>query len=69
LTKPLVTIGLTAFNAEDTIARALGSALAQTWRPIEVIVVDDASTDSTLSILREIAAPHAIIKILTTTHV
>jgi len=62
----LVTIGVTAFNAEDTVARALGSALAQTWRPIEIIVVDDASTDRTLSILNEIAGRHEIIQILTT---
>ena len=65
--KPLVTIGLTAFNAEDTIARAVGSVLAQTWDPIEVIVVDDASTDNTLSILKESARLHATIHILTTT--
>jgi glycosyltransferase involved in cell wall biosynthesis len=67
MTRPLVTIGLTAFNAEDTIERALSSALAQTWRPIEVIAVDDASTDRTLSILTQCAQKSDVVKILTTT--
>jgi glycosyltransferase involved in cell wall biosynthesis len=62
--KPLVTIGLTAFNAEDTVARALASALAQTWRPIEIIVMDDASTDHTRSVIDAIAAQHNCIRVV-----
>ena len=42
---PLVTIGLTCFNASDTIDRALKSALAQDWKNLEIIIVDDLSTD------------------------
>lgn len=42
---PIVTIGLTCFNAEDTIGRAVTSALAQDWPNIEVIIVDDFSSD------------------------
>ena len=38
--KPLVTIGITAFNAADTIERAVASAHAQTSRPTEIVVVD-----------------------------
>ena len=49
---PLITIGLTCFNAEKTIARAVASALAQDWRHIEVIVVDDGSTDGSLGVVR-----------------
>jgi glycosyltransferase involved in cell wall biosynthesis len=64
LSKPLVTIGITAFNAEDTVARALNSALAQTWRPIEIIVVDDASTDNTRSVIDAIAAQHDNIRVV-----
>ncbi len=45
MTAPLVTIGITCFNAEDTIRRAVRSALSQDWPNFEVIVVDDASTD------------------------
>jgi glycosyltransferase involved in cell wall biosynthesis len=65
LTRPLVTIGITAFNAEGTITRALDSALAQAWRPVEIVVVDDASTDNTRSTIEKIAATHPDITLLT----
>jgi glycosyltransferase involved in cell wall biosynthesis len=42
---PLVTIGITCFNAADTITRAVQSALAQDWPNIEVLIVDDLSRD------------------------
>lgn len=51
-TGPLVSILIPAYNAERFIADAVRSALAQTWRPIEVIVADDGSTDKTLSIAK-----------------
>jgi glycosyltransferase involved in cell wall biosynthesis len=49
LDAPLVTIGLTCFNAHDTIARAISSVRAQDWPNIEVLIVDDASTDGSLA--------------------
>lgn len=49
--RPLVTIGITAYNAADTVIRAIDSAFSQTWRPIEIIVVDDASSDTTPIVL------------------
>lgn len=45
-TPPLVTVGVTCFNSEETISRAILSALNQSWENLEVIVVDDCSTDS-----------------------
>lgn len=60
---PLVTIGLTTYNAADTVERALRSAVGQDWRPIEVVVVDDGSTDETVSILERWAARHPEIRI------
>ena len=48
--KPLVSILITAYNAEDTIAYTLESAIAQTWQRKEIIVVDDGSTDSTAEV-------------------
>ena len=47
----LVTIGITAFNAAPTIERAVRSALAQSWRPVEILIVDDCSEDATIEIL------------------
>jgi glycosyltransferase involved in cell wall biosynthesis len=50
--KPLVSILITAYNAENTIAYTLESAVAQTWPRKEIIVVDDGSTDSTAEVAR-----------------
>jgi glycosyltransferase involved in cell wall biosynthesis len=51
--KPLVSILVPAFNAQDTIANTLRSAIAQTWRRKEIIVVDDGSTDQTVTVVRQ----------------
>src|SRR5262245_15027814 len=59
----LVTIGITAFNAVPTIERAVRSALAQSWRPIEIVVVDDCSDDATLELLASLAARHPEIRL------
>lgn len=53
MTAPLVTIGLLCFNAEDTIGRAVDSCLAQNWPNLELLIVDDASSDRTLRIAEE----------------
>ncbi len=61
--KPLVSILIPAFNAENWIAATLRSAIAQTWTPTEIIVVDDGSTDRTLSIARQFES--ARVRVLT----
>jgi glycosyltransferase involved in cell wall biosynthesis len=55
----LVTIGVTCFDARDTILRALRSAAAQDWPAIEIVVVDDHSTDGSAEIVREFIASDA----------
>ncbi len=47
---PLVSILVPAYNAEEWISDALRSALAQTWSDKEIIVVDDGSTDATVTV-------------------
>jgi len=49
----LVSILIPAYNAEDSIASALRSAIEQAWEPKEIIVVDDGSTDRTLAMARQ----------------
>ena len=49
-----VSVIIPCFNCEGTIGRALDSVSQQTWLPREVILVDDGSTDQTLSSLQKI---------------
>lgn len=49
----LVSIIIPAYNAERFISDAIRSALEQTYQPVEVIVVDDGSTDGTLSLAKD----------------
>jgi glycosyltransferase involved in cell wall biosynthesis len=51
--KPLVSILIPAYNAEQWVADTIRSALAQTWPHKEIIVVDDGSTDGTLAVARQ----------------
>lgn len=50
---PKVSILIPAWNAESVIHTTLDSLLCQTWDHMEVIIVDDCSTDTTVEIVRE----------------
>ncbi|MGE0722884.1 MAG: glycosyltransferase family 2 protein [Alphaproteobacteria bacterium] len=52
-----------AFNAERTLAAALESIPADPWPPIEVIVVDDASTDATRAVAEAFGRRRAGVKL------
>lgn len=60
----LITIGITCYNAQDTIARAIKSACAQEWPHTEIIVVDDASTDGSVSVVEACQAGQSDIKLI-----
>ena len=49
---PLVSILIPLFNKEEYVGEALQSALQQTYDNVEVIVIDDGSTDNSLAIVR-----------------
>lgn len=51
---PLVSVIIPAFNRQAVIGRAVNSVLSQTVEDLEVIVVDDASTDDTVSVVESI---------------
>ncbi len=52
MTKPMVSAIIPVYNGERYLAEAIESILAQTYRPIEIIVVDDGSTDGSASIAK-----------------
>jgi glycosyltransferase involved in cell wall biosynthesis len=59
LTKPLVSIGMPVYNGEKYLSRALDSLLKQDYQNFELIISDNASTDSTPQICRAYAEPDA----------
>lgn len=65
---PLVTIGLTCFNARDTIGRAIASAQAQDWPAVEIVVVDDCSSDDSPSVVRKLAEQDRRIRLIVHEH-
>lgn len=48
-----VTIGIACFNAADTIHRALESAFLQDWPDVEVVIVDDCSSDDSAAVVEQ----------------
>lgn len=64
VSRPLVSVIVPAFNAEAFLADAVRSALAQTWKTLEVVVVDDGSTDRTGAIAHELAAADGRVRVL-----
>ena len=53
MSEPLVTVVIGTYRREAYIRRTLDSVFAQDWPALQVIVVDDASDDRTVEILRK----------------
>ena len=50
---PLVSILIPLYNAEEYLSDTLESIIEQTYKNIEIIIVDDASTDNTQEIVKK----------------
>ncbi|MEX8548513.1 MAG: glycosyltransferase family 2 protein [Mucilaginibacter sp.] len=59
--EPLVSIIIPVYNAEKYITKTITSALNQTWRNIEIIIIDDGSTDNSLAIAKQFKNEHIVI--------
>lgn len=65
---PLVTVVMAAYNAEGTITEAVQSILDQDFRDFELLVINDGSTDKTLSILSDMSHQDSRIRLITQTN-
>jgi len=52
-TQPLISVVIPCYNAEQFVKQAIDSIINQTYTNLEIILIDDGSTDSTLKILNE----------------
>jgi glycosyltransferase involved in cell wall biosynthesis len=62
--QPLVSVIIPVYNGAEFIADAVESATTQTYRNLEIIVVDDGSRDSSLEIVRSLASKDDRIRII-----
>lgn len=58
--RDLVSVVIPVFNAQDWISETLQSVLAQTYKNIELIIIDDGSTDSTPAIIQTLLASSSL---------
>ncbi len=56
--RPLVSTIIPVFNRPAMLREAVASVLAQTYRPVEIIIVDDASTDDTPGVIADLSSSH-----------
>jgi glycosyltransferase involved in cell wall biosynthesis len=57
---PLVSVNLVTYNHEKYIATAIRSVLGQTFEDLELVVVDDGSTDATAEVIRSFRDPRLV---------
>lgn len=59
-----ISVIVAVWNGERFVADAVRSALAQTRPPMEIVVVDDGSTDATASVIETLAAAHPSVRLV-----
>ncbi len=63
---PVLSVIICAYNAADTLKKAALSVLSQSFRDLELIIVNDGSTDSTLKVALKIAEQDKRVKVIDT---
>src|SRR5215213_10038274 len=61
--RPVLTVVIPVYNVEEYLPQCLDSVLAQTLENIEILVVDDGSTDGCPRIMEDYAAAHPRIRL------
>jgi teichuronic acid biosynthesis glycosyltransferase TuaG len=61
----LISVVIPTFNSEKYVEETIRSVQNQDWRELEIIMMDDGSTDNTLEILNRLAAKDSRIKVFT----
>jgi len=65
MNQPLVSVLIANYNHEDTIVETLKSVLNQTYKNMQIIVVDDGSTDQSWQLINQFDDPrieHIVLK-------
>ena len=62
--RPLVSIIIPLYNAAPYIEETLDSVLASSYRPIEVVVVDDGSKDDSLRVAETYCQKHTLCRVI-----
>lgn len=61
---PMISVVIPTHNRRERLARAIASVYAQTWPNIEIVVVDDASSDDTPAYLQDLALSDPRVKVV-----
>ncbi len=62
---PLVSVAMATYNGAKYVTEQLNSILNQSYKNIEIVITDDASTDNTLEIIKKLQLNHPQIKLFT----
>jgi len=62
INNPLVSVVIPVYNGEQFIAECLESVYNQTYRPLEIIIVDDGSNDNSIDVMNQIPIEKKIIQ-------